>query len=195
MTHEHAESDQHKKNHKSGKSLVKSAIVYVALGLVVWLGTLIPAPHASMEIAGIVYTTFAGVLAIIAAVFVLIGLIQVWLTPEQVSKVLGREAGWKGLVLSAIVPMILGGSLFVIFPLLKTLREKGARTSSVVAFLFAWSAKAPLIPLEIKFLGLPFAALRLASIPVLAILGGLLAEWFIDRPHNSAISPPLVKER
>jgi len=193
MTHENAATEQHKKNHKSTRSLVKSAVVYVALGLAVWMGALIPAPHAGMEIAGIVYKTFAGVLAIIAAVFVLIGLIQVWLTPEQVSKVLGHEAGWKGLVLSAILPMILGGSLFVIFPLLKTLREKGARTSSVVAFLFAWSAKAPLIPLEIKFLGLPFAALRLAMIPVLAIVGGLMAEWFIDGPNRSALSRPLGK--
>jgi uncharacterized membrane protein YraQ (UPF0718 family) len=186
MKHEHAESEQHKKNHKGSAELVKSAIIYIALAVVAWLGTTIITPQAGVHVAGIVYKTFAGVLAIIAAVFVLIGLIQVWLTPEQVSKVLGKEAGWKGLLLSATLPMILGGSLFVIFPLLKTLREKGARTSSVVAFLFAWSAKAPLLPLEIKFLGLPFAALRLASIPILAILGGLLAEWIIDKPLRDA---------
>jgi uncharacterized membrane protein YraQ (UPF0718 family) len=162
--------------------LIKSAIIYIVLALVVWGITKFFSPAGGKEVAGTVYKTFSGVISIIFAIFALIGLIQVWLTSEQISKVLGKEAGWKGLVLSALLPMILGGSLFVIFPLLKALREKGARTSAVITFLFAWSAKAPLLPLEIKFVGWHFAVLRLVLIPVISIIGGLTAEWFIEMP-------------
>lgn len=176
---------QHK---KSWGGLVKSAAIYIALAVIVWAITAVLAPSGGQEVARTVGKTFQSVLSIIFAIFILIGLIQVWLTPEQISRVLGKEAGWKGLLLSATLPMILGGSLFVIFPLLKTLREKGARTSSVIAFLFAWSAKAPLLPLEIKFLGWHFAVLRIVLIPVLAIIGGLVSEWLIELPHREKIA-------
>jgi len=172
-------------HHKKGwGELIKSAVIYIVLAIVVWGITSILSPSGGAEVTKTVAKTFKDVLSIIFAIFILIGLIQVWLTPEQISKVLGKEAGWKGLALSATLPMILGGSLFVIFPLLKTLREKGARTSSVVAFLFAWSAKAPLLPLEIKFLGWHFAVLRIVLIPILAIVGGLISEWLIELPHR-----------
>jgi uncharacterized membrane protein YraQ (UPF0718 family) len=75
----------------------------------------------------------------------------------------------------------MGGSLFVIFPLAKTLREKGGSLACILAFLTAWGGKAPLLPLEIHFLGLKFAVIRLVLIIPTALFTGLLGEFILEK--------------
>ena len=79
-----------------------------------------------MIVVRTVYLTFFDVLDIIFAVSVFIGLFQVWVKPATIVKWLGKGSGLKGFLLVCAFPIFMGGSLFTIFPLLKTLREKGA---------------------------------------------------------------------
>jgi len=129
----------------------------------------------------IAYGAFMKAIEIIIAVFIIIGLIQVWVPPQTISKLLGKEAGWKGLILASTAPLFIGGSLFTIFPLLKTLLDKGTSIACAIAFVTAWSGKVPLLPLEIEFLGWKFAVLRFALIVPFAILMGLLSEFVLER--------------
>ena len=50
-----------------------------------------------------------------------------------------------------------------------------------MAFIAAWSGKAPLLPLEIKFMGWHFTILRLALIIPFAVILGLTIEWILER--------------
>jgi len=87
----------------------------------------------------------------------------------------------KRFILTSTIPIFIGGSLYPIFPLLKTLREKGASYGAILAFITAWSGKAPLLPLEIHFLGWKFAILRISLIIPFAISMGLLGELTLER--------------
>ena len=160
--------------------IVRTAIIYVVVSLAIWGAATLLAPSAGKVVTHAVYDTFAKVIKIALAVFVIVGLIQVWLTPQQVSRVLGKQAGWKGLLLASSIPMLVGGSLFMIFPLMKTLREKGARIAAVLAFVSAWSGKAPLLPLEIEFLGWRFAVLRIVLVVPFAMACGILGELILE---------------
>jgi uncharacterized membrane protein YraQ (UPF0718 family) len=124
-----------------------------------------------------VYLTFFDVLDIIVAVSVFIGLFQVWVKPATIVKWLGKGSGVRGFILVCTFPIFMGGSLFTIFPLLKTLREKGARAGALASFITAWGGKAPLLPLETQFLGWPFALLRLSLVVLFAFLMGFLMDW------------------
>lgn len=128
-----------------------------------------------------VYATFFDVLDIIVAVSVFIGLFQVWIKPATIVKWLGRGSGVKGFILVCTFPILMGGSLFTIFPLLKVLREKGASSGAIASFITAWGGKAPLLPLEIKFLGWPFALLRLGCVVVFAVAMGVLMERVMEK--------------
>jgi len=75
----------------------------------------------------------------------------------------------------------MGGSLFTIFPLLKVLREKGASSGAIASFITAWGGKAPLLPLEIKFLEWPFALLRLGCVVIFAVAMGVLMERVMEK--------------
>ena len=128
-------------------------------------------------VAKTVYDTFFEVLDIIVAVSIFIGLFQVWVKPQTIIKLLGKGSGLKGFVLVCTFPILMGGSLFTIFPLLKVLKEKGARIGAIASFITAWGGKAPLLPLESQFLGWPFALVRLGFTILLAFVMGFLMDW------------------
>lgn len=161
--------------------LIREALLYVFISLVIWGIISLISPEKGFIVAQVAYSSFIRVIWIIVAVFIIIGLIQVWVSPQTLSKLLGKEAGWKGLLLASTVPIFIGGSLFTIFPLVKTLRDKGASLAAVMAFIAAWGGKLPLIPLEISFLGWKFAALRISLIIPFAIVMGLLGEFILEK--------------
>jgi len=166
--------------------MMKDAIMYVVIACMIWGIAGIVSPAKGLLVGEVAYGAFTKALRIIIAVFFIIGLIQVWVSPQTLSKILGREAGWKGLALALTIPIFIGGSLFTIFPLLKTLREKGASIAAVLAFIAAWGGKAPLLPLEIEFLGVRFGALRILLIIPFAVAVGVIGERIMEnRPTRS----------
>ena len=163
------------------KKLIKEAIIYILIGLVIWGATFLISESKGFEIGKIVYNTFIQTIKIILSVFVFISLITVWLTPEQIAKYFGKEAGWKRFLIASIVPMFLGGSLFTIFPLIGTLIDNGISYGVALAFITSWSAKIPMIPLEIHFLGLNFTIIRTLLVIPTAFIIGYLGEIIFEK--------------
>jgi uncharacterized membrane protein YraQ (UPF0718 family) len=159
------------------KLLKNDAFQFLSLSVVITLFIYTLNASKGMIIAKTVYLTFFEVLDIIIAVSIFIGLFQVWVKPATIVKLLGKGSGLKGFILVCTFPILMGGSLFTVFPLLKTLKDKGARTGAIASFITAWGGKAPLLPLETKFLGWPFALVRLSSIILFAFVMGILMDW------------------
>ena len=159
------------------KLLKNDAFQFLSLSVVITLFIYALNASKGMIIAKTVYLTFFEVLDIIIAVSIFIGLFQVWVKPATIVKLLGKGSGLKGFILVCTFPILMGGSLFTVFPLLKTLKDKGARTGAIASFITAWGGKAPLLPLETKFLGWPFALVRLGFIIIFAFIMGILMDW------------------
>ena len=164
------------------KLLKNDAFQFLSLSVVITLFIYTLNASKGMIIAKTVYLTFFEVLDIIIAVSIFIGLFQVWVKPATIVKLLGKGSGLKGFILVCTFPILMGGSLFTVFPLLKTLKDKGARTGAIASFITAWGGKAPLLPLETKFLGWPFALLRISFVIVFAFIMGILMDWIGERP-------------
>ena len=88
-----------------------------------------------------------------------------------------KEFGAEGVCSGLHFPLLMGGSLFTIFPLLKVLKEKGARIGAIASFSRAWGGKVPLLPLGSQFLGWSFALVRLWFTILLAFVMGFLMDW------------------
>jgi len=157
--------------------------IIAVIALYVFLRIFLP-DKASVALS-LSWHTFASVALIILSVFVLIGLVQAWLKEETIAKKLGQGSGLKAIIVSALFGSILVGPLFAIFPLLKSLMERGARTAVVIAMLTTWAVKIPMIPIEVKFLGPEFVALRVVLILLLAIPVSLAIEKIISRPAKN----------
>ncbi|MCD6331073.1 MAG: hypothetical protein J7L80_02605 [Thermoplasmata archaeon] len=178
-------SDEEK---NGNKKLARDALLYIIIALVIWGIASVISIDKGRLIGEVAYGAFIKAIEIIIAVFIIIDLIQAWVSPQKLSKILGKEAGWKGLAIASTIPIFIGGSLFTIFPLMKILREKGASVAAVLAFVAAWSGKAPLLPLEVEFLGVKFAILRILLIIPFAVFIGITGELILEKWGKNVVS-------
>ncbi|MFW6381627.1 MAG: permease [Bacillota bacterium] len=121
-------------------------------------------------------------ISIFPAVLLIMGLADVWVPSKLVKKYLGQEAGIRGKLLAIFLGTLPTGPMYVAFPLAAELLRKKASLSNIVIFLGIWaSLKIPQIGVEIKFLGLKFAALRFVFTLISVIFIGLIVEKLVDR--------------
>jgi len=118
---------------------------------------------------------FKEMLQIVPVVFLLTGLIAVWLPPALVLRHLGNSSGWQGKGLSLLVGAFSAGPIYAAFPLAQTLLQKGASISNVVIIISAWAViKVPLVLAEARFLGAGFALARnTLTLPAILLIGML----------------------
>jgi uncharacterized membrane protein YraQ (UPF0718 family) len=158
-------------------------LVSVAVLLYLWAGLISPEKALRALHAG--WSLLLSVSILILAVMGLVGLVQVWISRDVVTRLLGSESGPKALLLAAACGTLLIGPPYIIFPLLMTVRQLGARWAVVTIVLAAYAVKLPMIPLEVGFLGWPFSLGRSLLTLMFAVPIGLLVERFMrDDGHG-----------
>jgi uncharacterized membrane protein YraQ (UPF0718 family) len=158
---------------------MQNEVLFVlAAGLYAWALIASPERAGAAVISGL--RTFLNTLPIIVAVFLALGLFNVWVDKKKVAGALGKGGGLKSIVLASLAGTVLIGPVYVIFPLMKAVREHGARWAVLGAVLAAWAVKIPMVPMEIGMLGLKFSLLRITLVAVAAVPIGLLLEWILE---------------
>lgn len=115
-------------------------------------------------------------LTILPAIFIFVGLLDVWVPKETMVKFMGEESGFKGIFIAFILGSAAAGPLYSAFPIAALLLKKGARLAYVIFFLGAWSStKFPFIIFESANLGLKFTAIHIGvSIPSYLLIAYLI---------------------
>lgn len=157
------------------KGQLKKYSIFI-LVVVVDLILIWKAPAMGMLAVGSSVDYLVEMLLFIPPVFVLIGLLDVWVPRSIVEKNVGPDSGIKGVVISILVATAAAGPLYAAFPVAGALLKKGCRMANAVIFLGAWATiKIPMLMMEIKFMGLSFALTRLAlTLPAIIITGYLV---------------------
>lgn len=126
------------------------------------------------------YKVFLNLLPQLLSLFIIIGLILTFITPEAISKLIGESSGVIGSLIAAIIGSITLLPGFVAFPLAKNLLENGAGYSQIAVFISTlMMVGLATLPMEIKHFGVKVSVLRnlLAlgfSFIVGAVIGGLI---------------------
>lgn len=102
-------------------------------------------------------------LSVLPPIFILLGLLDVWVKRETMIKYMGDNSGIIGVLLAFFLGSAAAGPLYAAFPVAGVLLKKGSKLSNVFIMLGAWSTtKIPLILFEASALGLKFMLIRLA---------------------------------
>lgn len=131
-------------------------------------------------------------LLVIPPVFVLLGLLDVWVPRKIMMRYMGEKSGIKGVVLAVILGSAAAGPLYGAFPVAAVFMKKGVKFSNVLIFIGAWSTtKIPMFLFETASLGPKFAFTRLAiDIPgiiiIAFILSKLLPKHDIEKIYENA---------
>lgn len=100
-------------------------------------------------------------LGIIPPVFLLLGLLDVWVDRETMIKYQGKGSGIKGALLAFVLGSAAAGPLYAAFPVAGVMLNKGASLFNIFIFIGAWSTtKIPLLIFETASLGLRFTVIR-----------------------------------
>lgn len=162
------------------RSLIRSQwLLIFTISLYIYAFTV--APERAANALQIGSSIFISVILLIVSVFGLVGLLQVWISRELIVKLLGREGGFKGLLIATLCGTVLIGPAYIIFPLLMSLQKQGARWAVITIVLTSYAVKVQMIPVEIGFLGWPFSLARALVTIALAIPTGLLVEALMER--------------
>ncbi|MFO7929026.1 MAG: permease [Candidatus Humimicrobiaceae bacterium] len=122
---------------------------------------------------------------IMPPVFILMGLLEVWIPKDKIQKWLGRSSGIRGIILSFLMGTLPTGPLYVAFPMTASLLKKGASISNMVIFLGSWAAlKIPQLLVEIKFLGGIFTSLRFVLTFAVIVIIGITMEMLLKKSHG-----------
>ena len=115
-----------------------------------------------LKAIGVAGYSFKEMALVIPPVFILLGLLDVWVPRETMVKYMGEGSGIKGVILSIILGSAAAGPLYGAFPVAAVFMKKGTKFSNILIFIGAWSTtKIPMFLFEISALGARFAVTRL----------------------------------
>ena len=117
-------------------------------------------------------------LFIIPPIFVMLGLLDVWVPRETMVRFMGEGSGLKGILLALFIGSAAAGPLYGAFPVAAVFMKKGAKFSNILIFIGAWSTtKIPMFLFEAASLGMKFAVTRLLiDIPGIIIIAIILSK-------------------
>lgn len=156
---------------------MRGGTVYLIIAVVLMAISFVNDRQKTRDALKATFKIFYVVLPVLIFVFVLMGLIQVYIPKEMIVSVLGQKAGPLGILFSEVMGSI---ALFLppaVFPFGGYLLQNGASYGAIAGFVFtAILIGITTLPLEIKLLGLRFTAARNLFTFVLAFFISLLME-------------------
>ena len=107
------------------------------------------------------WKAFENILPEFLVVILLVGFLLAILNPETISKIIGAESGWFGVILAGIIGSVTLIPGFVAFPTAAILLENGAGYMQIAAFVSTLMMVGIItIPVEIKYFGKKISILR-----------------------------------
>ena len=126
------------------------------------------------------------ILPLLIFAFIRGGLVQAMLPKDLLSRWVGVESGFRGILIGTIAGSITPGGPYVSFPIVAALMQSGAGVGTMVAFVTSWSLWAVArLPMEIGILGWRFTVVRLISVFVFPPIAGVMASAVGKVMHQS----------
>jgi uncharacterized membrane protein YraQ (UPF0718 family) len=156
---------------------MRAGQIYLIIAIVLFGISFLKDKQKTKEALKATFKIFYVVLPVLIFVFVLMGLIEAYISRETIMSILGQKSGILGILYAEIVGSI---ALFMppaVFPFGGYLLKNGASYGSIAGFVFtAILIGITTLPLEFKLLGKRFTIFRNIFTFLLAFLISLLME-------------------
>lgn len=162
------------------KNLIKyRAFLLIVIGLIIL--TLIN-KTIGLKAINVTLYSFKEMIQVIPPIFILLGLLDVWVPKETMIKYMGESSGLKGVFLAIFIGSAAAGPLYGAFPVAAVFMKKGVSFKNILIFIGAWSTtKIPMFLFELTSLGAKFAVTRLLiDIPGIIIIAIILNQLISD---------------
>lgn len=164
------------------KMIVKIGGNWVFLISIILLYLLTLFINNNLFIKSIIYTKnlLIEVLPILIIVFLLTFLANLWLTNQKTNKLLLQKTGILQYITAIILGILSSGPIYMWYPLLSELKEKGLKNYLIAIFLYNRAIKIPLIPMIIYYFGLPFLIITTFFMIIFSLINGYFVAKFTN---------------
>lgn len=138
-------------------------------------------PDIGLKSLNLTIQNFIEMISIIPPVFILLGLLDVWVDRATMMKYSGKDSGLKGILIAFLLGSAAAGPLYAALPIAGVMLKKGSSLFNVFIFIGAWSTtKIPMLTFEAASLGLTFTITRM----ILSIIGILIIAATTEKAIN-----------
>ena len=121
------------------------------------------------------------ILPLLIFAFIVAGMMQTLIPRELISKWIGAESGFRGILIGSVLGGLMPGGPVTSLPVAAGLLRVGASVGTMVAFLTGWSLLAfSRLPMEIGIMGWKFTLIRLACVFFFPPIAGFIADRFFS---------------
>ena len=146
---------------KKGVALLKRYRSFLLM-LLISLGLLVVSPETGVNVFRLTGDNLLEMASVLPPIFVLLGLLDVWVEREAMVRDMGAGSGVKGVLLAFLLGSAAAGPLYAAFPVAGVMLKKGSSLMNVFIFIGAWSTtKIPMLTFEAASLGPAFTLTRL----------------------------------
>ena len=153
------------------KELIKRYKFFLIL-IILNIALLAVYPSIGQKSFSLTWSNMLEMLSVIPPIFILLGLLDVWVQRETMIKLMGENSGFIGVAIAFFLGSAAAGPLYAAFPIAGVLLKKGSKLSNVLIFIGAWSTtKIPMLLFEASSMGWKFMITRfIIDIPGIALI-------------------------
>jgi uncharacterized membrane protein YraQ (UPF0718 family) len=127
-------------------------------------------------------------LKIVPPIFLMIGLLDIWVPRETMIKLMGEKSGPVGVLIAFFIGTMSAGPLIAAFPVAQIMLKKGARYANVLFFLTIWaSAKLPILFFQATTLGVEYTIITNITLILVYLIGTYGIEKILSHEEKRQI--------
>lgn len=165
-----------KKNGQKKAKLGWYGFIFLGIVLVLYLILFFVSPEKvfrSLRVSGHI---LANVIPILIIVVLFMGVTNYFFKPKAIVRYLGKGSGFKGWLIAVLAGILSHGPIYIWYPFLKELRQKGMRIGLIAVFLYNRAIKIFLLPLLIYYFGAEYSIVLLIGLIIASLVEGKLIE-------------------
>jgi len=114
--------------------------------------------------------------------FLIAGLLDVLISPSEITAWLGTESSMRGILVGWMAGLVIPGGPYLLFPIVANLWKTGAAPGALIALITAKTLVSPIrmLTYEAPLLGWPLTIVRCAPALFVPPIMGILGQWLFS---------------
>jgi uncharacterized membrane protein YraQ (UPF0718 family) len=157
----------------AGTFLLLAVIGYVILGIFDFA--------LLRNVLCILIRLIARIAPVLLIVFVVMFFTHLFFEGQRIVRFLGKGSGFRGWMVAIAGGIASSGPIYMWYPLLSDLKEKGMTDSLIATFLYNRAIKIPLLPMMVHYFGWDFTLALSIYMVLFSVINGVIVQRLTQR--------------
>ncbi|VAW28885.1 hypothetical protein MNBD_BACTEROID07-2099 [hydrothermal vent metagenome] len=165
----------------------KGLWIFLGFSVLLYLVVLLSDKHKAFQAAVLFYHLALEIFPFLLVVFVLMVLINLFLKPSTLIKYMGEDSGIKGWLIAILAGILSMGAIYLWFPILKNMMDKGVKPGLVATFLYNRGIKLHWLPVMVLYFDMKYVIILTIVTVLVSVVQGLVINFILTSNGKAGI--------